>query len=157
MARRGAPLSDVRLAERRDAVPPIARSLAPWGLAPIAIGNDAQHFVDNVRPNPNFYICVYEQYRNLLVQSRAGDLNPPPRNGPIAGTFRWLLMESVWDAPFSPDTREKFVDFPVEQMTLKAVRLLRDRKIDFPVAATRALRALAAFSPGLWKTRSTAS
>jgi hypothetical protein len=41
-------------------------------------------------------------------------------------------MESVWVAPFSPDTREKIVDFPVAQMTLKAVRVLRDRKIDFP-------------------------
>src|SRR5262249_61750327 len=55
--------------------PPIA-SLAHLRLAPLAIGNDAHHFVNNVRSNPNFPNLVAMASWSP-VRGRA-PLPPPP-------------------------------------------------------------------------------
>jgi len=55
---------------------------------------------------------------------------------------RRLLLEHTWDEPIAPGSTETFADFPVKRMSAKAVRVLRDRKAEFPAAANMRLKAV---------------
>jgi integrase len=99
-----------------------------------------------------------ETYNILRRQSDAGELRLLPQGLPVCGTFRWLclqymsstkfreldprtqhvrrqIIESMWSEPIEPGSGERFADFPIERMTAKAVRVLRDRKANTPEAA----------------------
>lgn len=55
---------------------------------------------------------------------------------------RRQLLEHTWEEPIAPSSKEVFANFPVNRMTAKAVRILRDRKAEFPEAANMRIRAL---------------
>ena len=55
---------------------------------------------------------------------------------------RRLLLEHTWREPIAPGSKETFADFPVNRMTAKAVRVLRDRKADYPEAANMRIKAV---------------
>lgn len=84
---------------------------------------------------------------------------------PTLNTFRWLcvkffkstdfklldpktqhvrkqVLEHTWDEPIAPGVSEKFGDFPLSRMTGKAVRVLRNRKAQFPEAANVRIKAV---------------
>jgi integrase len=48
----------------------------------------------------------------------------------------------MFEEPVSPSCKETFADFPLDRMTPKALRVLRDRKADLPGAADNRVRAL---------------
>lgn len=100
-------------------------------------------------------------YEELLkpLPASGGNLKAVPR------TWRWLLtvyfgspkfrqlnastqsvrrrlLESSCSEPIAPGAKETFADFPIERMTSKAVRVLRDRKADLPHAANNRLKAV---------------
>ncbi|MFT0892923.1 tyrosine-type recombinase/integrase [Pseudochelatococcus sp. G4_1912] len=116
-----------------------------------------------------------EQYR-LALDGAIADRKANDITGPIApkfGTYRWLCMlyfssgeyrqlapqtrktrrrilELTWDEPIEPESKTLFADFPLQRMTTKAIRVLRDRKADYPAAANNRLKAIRqVFSYGL--------
>ena len=103
---------------------------------------------------------------NRLLQSAPVEV--PATRGPIAGTWRWLcveylksaafkslderfqrtrrgILEHTFDEPVHPGARETFAAFPVERLTLKALKVLRDRKGKaLPEAANNRVKAIRA-------------
>ncbi len=90
---------------------------------------------------------------------------PAVTTGSGAKTFRWLCtqffasadfkrldtrsqytrrgqIEAMQQEPIAPGATELFADFPIERLTAKALRVLRDRKADKPGAADNRVRAL---------------
>lgn len=89
----------------------------------------------------------------------------PPPGSSTPGTLRWLVQRYFADAPafkalgdrtryvrrgiiekcleemIAPDSADKFADFPLSQLTPKALRVLRDRKVDKPEAANARVKA----------------
>lgn len=89
-----------------------------------------------------------------------------PRDArPSAGTFRWLcvsyfasaefrrldsrtqavrrgIVEHCCREPIAPGAAETFAEVPLERFTSRAVRVLRDRKADFPEAANGRVKAI---------------
>ena len=85
---------------------------------------------------------------------------------PKPGTYRWLcarymkecaeflqmdaetrrvrkgVIESTYDEPIAPGSEDTFADFPLEHLSLKALYVLRDRKLAFPGAANNRIKAL---------------
>lgn len=55
---------------------------------------------------------------------------------------RRLILESTYDEPIAPGSRDIFADFPLEHLSLKALYVLRDRKLDKPGAANNRVKAL---------------
>lgn len=55
---------------------------------------------------------------------------------------RRLLLEHTWEEPIAPGSADRFADFPIEKMSAKAFRVLRDRKADFPAAANMRVKAV---------------
>lgn len=107
-----------------------------------------------------------EQYRQALEGSLSNkhiaiDLKAPT---PVKyGTYRWLciqyfesgeykqldqrtrkirrnVLEATWDEPIEPGSKLTFSDFPLPKMTAKAIRVLRDRKAEYPSAANNRLK-----------------
>lgn len=100
-----------------------------------------------------------------LAQS-TGDNTSIPRPGPPKpGTYRWIcvqyfcsaefrrldpttqrarrgILEWTFDEPIAPGKAETFAEFPLARMTAKAIRVLRDRKADFPEAANSRVKAV---------------
>jgi integrase len=93
------------------------------------------------------------------------ELAPAISCGPKANTFRWLctqffgspelnrlslrtqytrrcILEACLDEPIAPGAKELFADFPLDRLTPKALRTLRDRKGDKLGAADNRVRAL---------------
>lgn len=85
--------------------------------------------------------------------------------GPRPGTYQWLCMqyfrstdfreldpktqhvrrqviEHTWAEPIAPGASETFAEFPISKLSTKAVRVLRDRKRDFPQAANVRVKAI---------------
>lgn len=82
------------------------------------------------------------------------------------GTYRWLcsrymaecadylqcdsqtrrtrrqILENTYDEPIAPGSSKIFADFPLEHLSLKALYVLRDRKLDLPGAANNRVKAL---------------
>lgn len=84
---------------------------------------------------------------------------------PKAGTFRWLcvqyfgatdftqldpstqtvrrrVLDHICDECIAPGRTETYADFPLNRMSAKAVRVLRDRKANFPEAANVRIKAI---------------
>jgi integrase len=108
-----------------------------------------------------------EAFHRRYAELIGGDIEPQPSNDrtPKANTFRWLcvqffgspeykrldprtqytrrrIFEAMFDEPVVPGANEKFADFPLDRITPKALRVLRDRKSDLPGAADNRVRAL---------------
>jgi integrase len=105
-----------------------------------------------------------ERYEELMQQAKAGDdaagiLRPTP------GTYRWLcaqyfgskafrsldartqkgrrcLLEETFREPTAPGASTLFADFPLGRMSAKAVRVLRDRKAEYPKAGNAQVKAI---------------
>jgi integrase len=84
---------------------------------------------------------------------------------PKKGTWRWLcveylssgefiqlghhtrrrrrqLLEQTWSEPIAPKAVERFAEFPLNRMTAKAIRVLRDRKANVPESANGLVKAI---------------
>lgn len=115
-----------------------------------------------------------EEFMRQYYAARDGKPQPqgrgPKRSEP--GTFRWLseqyfqsaeykrldartrlvrkqIVEHMWAEPVRSGGGDLFEDMPLSRFTAKAVRVLRDRKAEFPEAANsriKALRAIFAWS-----------
>jgi integrase len=55
---------------------------------------------------------------------------------------RRQIIETCLREPIAPDAVETFADFPLSELTAKAIRVLRDRKTDYPEAANARLKAV---------------
>lgn len=55
---------------------------------------------------------------------------------------RKLILESCFAEPISPGSSDLFSEFPTDRMTPKAIRVLRDRKAEFPEAANGRVKAI---------------
>src|SRR5262245_20624091 len=106
----------------------------------------------------------FARYNQLLQAMPKG----APARGPVTGTWRWLcveyfkspaykaldartqrvrrgVLEHTFDEPVHPGTSETFAGFPVDRMTTKALKVLRDRKgAALPEAANNRVKAIRA-------------
>lgn len=104
------------------------------------------------------------QYERALAGDQHGPL--ANSNGKIVpGTWRWLciqyfqsadflrlsdrtrivrrrILEATCEEPVSPGSPITFADFPISKMTRKAIKVLRDRKMEKPEAANGRLKAI---------------
>jgi hypothetical protein len=55
---------------------------------------------------------------------------------------RRRILESMLDESIKPASKETFADFALDRITPKALRVLRDRKVDLPGAADNRVQAL---------------
>lgn len=106
-----------------------------------------------------------QRYHELLDGKLPADAAAGLR--PTKGTLRWLIagyfasaafkgldestqrarrriLESCCHEPVAPGRSETFADFPVERITTKPLRVLRDRKAELPEAANGRVKALRA-------------
>jgi integrase len=112
------------------------------------------------RDTPEFFA----EYHRLLQQSRPAD---PVSRHPLAGTWRWLcveyfkspafksldlrtqrvrrgILEHTLNEPLRPDAAQTFAAMPIDQMTTKVLRVLRDRKQGLPEAGNSRVKAIRA-------------
>lgn len=105
------------------------------------------------------------EYDRLLESGASSTLETKGRETPKVGTYRWLceqylrstdfgqldpktqhvrrqVLEHTWAEPIGPGAKEIFADFPINRMSTKAVRVLRDRKRGFPEAANVRVKAI---------------
>ena len=108
-----------------------------------------------------------EAYRAAVAGAPPKPVPAPAAARPSAtqGTWRWLceryfaspefkdgldprtrkvrraLLEATFAEPIAPDSSKVFADFPLDRMTPKAVRVLRDRRADKREAANARLKA----------------
>jgi hypothetical protein len=66
---------------------------------------------------------------------------------PTTQHVRKQVLEHTWDEPIAPGAIEKFGDFPLSRMNGKAVRVLRNRKAEFPEAANVRIKAVRRVPP----------
>lgn len=104
------------------------------------------------------------QYQKLM----SGEIEAPPVaqiSRPLPGTWRALcvgyfassqfrrlddytqarrrgVLEGTFIEPLAPESKDHFGEMPVQRFGSKAVRVLRDRKIEFPEAANMRLKAI---------------
>jgi integrase len=101
----------------------------------------------------------FAEYKAALEASERPDPSVKPR------TYRWLveqycksaefrsldprtqrvrrgILESTCNEPVSPGAKEMFADFPLNRLTSKAIRVLRDRKAELPEAANGRVKAI---------------
>ena len=99
-----------------------------------------------------------KRYHELLRQHQAGELKPGLRDRVKTHTFRWLcqrylaspefkaldsrtqhvrrqIIDHMCAEPISPGAALTFRDCPLERFTLKAVKIIRNRKATYPEAA----------------------
>ena len=105
-------------------------------------------------------------YRLALIETESEAPEKPGKaKPPTRGTFRWLcsayldsaetkqledstrrvrrgILEHCWDEPISPKSTERFGEVPLDKMTPKAIRVLRDRKADAPESANGRVKAI---------------
>jgi hypothetical protein len=112
-----------------------------------------------------------KRYHELMRGSVAGEFKQPPRDLPKTRTFRWICteylksaqfrrldattqvarrraLEAAFTEPVHPGSKETFADFPLDRMTTKSLRVLRDRKADLPGAASHRVKAIRVASSG---------
>lgn len=107
-----------------------------------------------------------ERYKELMAEVDAGAHAAAP-TGDRRGTWRWLCerylasdtfrniatstqgarrscLEATYDEPVQPGSTETYGDYPVDRMTPKAIRVLRDRKKNaaLPEAANYRLKSI---------------
>jgi integrase len=107
----------------------------------------------------------FQSAYEAMLASSARPIRSDHIEAPKPGTYRWLCMqyfrstdfggldpmtqhvrrqilEHTWEETIAPGATEKFADFPISKMTSKAVRVLRDRKRQFPHAANARMKAI---------------
>lgn len=57
---------------------------------------------------------------------------------------RSRILERTWAEPVTPTSRETFAEFPIDRLTTKALRVLRDRVADKPESANGRVKAIRA-------------
>lgn len=107
------------------------------------------------------------RYHALIAQSQNGQIIPakPAKLAIKSGTLRWLItqylgapafrtldpstqrvrrrvLESMCGEQVYPGAAELFGDFPLNMLTTKSLRVLRDRKADLPAAANYRVKTL---------------
>lgn len=82
-------------------------------------------------PKPGTYRWLCTQYFGSAEFAR---LNPSTQR------VRRGVLESTLEEPIAPGDTALFADFPLDRMTAKAIRVLRDRKADRPDAANNRLK-----------------
>lgn len=85
-----------------------------------------------VRPGTLRWMCV--RYFKESAEFR--------RLAPRTQKVRRLVLESAFDELIAPDRTERFADFPLERLTAKSIRVLRDRKVDAPESGNARVKAL---------------
>jgi integrase len=111
------------------------------------------------RGTPEFHV----EYARLLGRHQPA---VTPR-GPVAGTYRWLcveyfkspaykrldprtqrvrrgVLEHTFDEPVRPGAEQTFATVRIDQVTTKALRVLRDRKAGLPEAGNNRVKAIRA-------------
>lgn len=88
-------------------------------------------------PQPRSTTCTYRWLCHQYFQSVEFK-----RLDPGTQRTRRLILESTWDEPSAPGASTQFGDCPLDRMTSKIIRILRDRKADFPHAANGRLKAI---------------
>jgi integrase len=101
------------------------------------------------------------------LEEQAKSVSPAASTAIQVGTYRWLcvqyfgsaefralhastqrtrrrVLESTLVEPIYRGAQQVFADFPLTRMTTKALRVLRDRKADFPGSASDRVKALRA-------------
>lgn len=111
--------------------------------------------------------AFFDVYRKLLADAEAGKLVRPPHDNRRLepGTYRWLctqyfasaefrqlaprtqtvrrrILEKTFDEPIAPGEFAVFGDFPLSRITAKAIKVLRNRKLDRPEAANARVKAI---------------
>ena len=107
-------------------------------------------------------------YHATKLRSETGELVPADSVDarlPKRSTWRWLctqyfgsvdfrrlglstqrvrrgILEATFDEPIAPNATETFANFPLQRMTAKAIRVLRDRKAASPDAANNRLKTI---------------
>lgn len=83
---------------------------------------------------------VPQTYRWLIVQY----LGSPEFRAldPRTQRVRRGILESTCSEPVSPGSQEVFANFPLSRLSAKAIRVLRDRKVDLPEAANGRVKAI---------------
>lgn len=61
---------------------------------------------------------------------------------PLTRKTRRQILESTFDEPTSPGASDTFADVPLDQISLQALYVLRDRKLDLPGAGNNRVKAL---------------
>ena len=84
-----------------------------------------------VRSNPLRWLCV--QFFGSPDFNRLNQRTQYTRRG---------IVEAMLNEPVAPGALETFADFPIDRLTPKALRVLRDRKAGRPGAADNRIRAL---------------
>jgi len=116
------------------------------------------------QPGTAEFQASYDAAKVAATAPRAENKGVPARLlPPKPGTYRWLcfqyfgspeflrldpqtqrtrrgILESTLDEPIAPGDPVTFADFPLDRMTGKAIRVLRDRKADKPDAANNRLK-----------------
>jgi len=82
---------------------------------------------------PHTYAWMCERYMASVEFRRLNPTTQAARRG---------LLEATYDEPIAPGKTEAFRDFPIKRLTPKAIRVLRDRKAEFPEAANGRVKAI---------------
>jgi integrase len=106
-----------------------------------------------------------KHYHDLMRGSVAGEFKQPPRDLAKPRTLRWVcteylksahfrrlddatqgarrrVLEAIFKEPVHPNSKETFADFPLDRVTTKSLRVLRDRKAGTPGAASHRVKAI---------------
>jgi integrase len=110
--------------------------------------------------------AFWERYAELRKAAERGELKAPPRDAPTPGTWRWLcvqffgsatgllaldpetqhvrrlVLEHTFTEPIAPGDPRTFGDCPLQNFTGDSVRIMRNRKKDYPEAANVRLKAI---------------
>lgn len=109
-----------------------AKILADTGVLALA-AEDRTSFARATHPQPGTYRWLCVQYFCSAEFRRLDARTQRTRRGVLEWTF---------EEPIAPGKAESFADFPVRRMTPKAIRVLRDRKAQFPEAANGRVKAI---------------
>jgi integrase len=105
------------------------------------------------------------EYQAALEASEAGKLDQAQLNAPAGRTYRWLcrrylqsadfkqldsstqrtrrlILQHTWDEPISSVSSLLIGDCPLDRLSAKIVRVLRDRKASYPNAANSRVKIL---------------
>jgi len=100
--------------------------------------------------------------------AKSATASPPRNSGIRTGSWRWvcvryfsecaeyklldrrtqqvrrLILEGTFDEPIAPRSSKYFRDFPIQEMGIDAIEVLRDRKLATPEAANSRIKAIRA-------------
>ncbi|QJP14703.1 tyrosine-type recombinase/integrase [Starkeya sp. ORNL1] len=89
---------------------------------------------DRKPPKPDTLRWLCERYRKECAEFLL--LGDQTRH------VRGLIFESIYEEPTEPGASTLYGDFPNDRLSVKAIRVLRDRKIEYPEAGNGRVKAL---------------